>query len=269
MDVSIIIINHNTFDLTCNCIQSIYDKVRDLSYEIILVDNASTEAPAREFLKRFPNLILVDSPENVGFSRGNNLGLSFARGEFVLLLNSDTELKNNAVLLCKNFLEKNPDVAACGSKLLYPNGVVQHNCQRFPSIKYKLFELFRLQKCLPKALGGQVLLGPFFDYTTVVYPDWIWGTFFMFRKEIIQLFPHNKLPETYFMYCEDMEWCMDMRRMGYSVAYVPKGEVFHYMGASGGKKSTLIDHNMKHFMSRYYGRFQRFFISICDSLLKI
>ena len=269
MDVSIIIINYNTFDLTCNCIQSIYDKVRDLSYEIILVDNASTETPAHEFLKRFPNLILVDSPENVGFSRGNNLGLSFAQGKFALLLNSDTELKNNAVLLCKMFLDKNQDVAACGSKLLFPNGVVQHNCQRFPSIKYKLFELLRLQKFLPKAVGGRVLLGSFFDHDSVAYPDWIWGTFFMFRKRLLEELPEKKLDDSFFMYGEDMEWCRQFRNRGYRTAFVPAAEIVHHMGMSKGPKTQSMEKNLEIFLSRNYSSIQRRIIRFLDRALTV
>ena len=96
MQLSIIIINYNTFTLTCNCIRSIHEKLTGLSYEIVLVDNASVERDPNEFKALFPDIVLVASKENTGFTGGNNLGLKHASGEYILLLNSDTELINNA-----------------------------------------------------------------------------------------------------------------------------------------------------------------------------
>src|SRR5690349_21603761 len=97
MDVSIVIINYNTFELTCKCIASIIEKTRQVSYEIILVDNASVECKADLFLEKYPQIVLIKNSHNQGFAGGNNTGILAARGQVILLLNSDTELVNNAV----------------------------------------------------------------------------------------------------------------------------------------------------------------------------
>ncbi|MFZ6012193.1 MAG: glycosyltransferase family 2 protein [Bacteroidota bacterium] len=267
VDISIIIINYNTFQLTCNCIRSIKEKTIGCTFEIILVDNASTETDPDNFLKMFPEITLVKSESNMGFAKGNNAGIAHAQGEFILLLNSDTELKNDAISICKKFLVKHPSVGVVSARLEYDDGRVQNNCQRFPAAKYKMFELLRLQKLLPKRLGGKVLLGFFFDHRQVVYPDWVWGTFFMFRKQQLQLLPQQKLADEFFMYVEDMQWCMEFMKLGYLVAFEPAAEVIHHMGKSGGARSSLMEKNMAIFMNRYYSSFSRVIIRILDKLL--
>jgi len=96
-EVSVIILNYNTFQLTCNCIASVIEFTKDISYEIILVDNQSTECDADLFKDKFPFIKLIKSPENGGFAKGNNLGIGFATGELILLLNSDTYLSEDAI----------------------------------------------------------------------------------------------------------------------------------------------------------------------------
>lgn len=267
MQVSIIIVNYNTFGLTCNCIRSIKAITGLLEYEIILVDNASKDVAPAEFLREFPDLVLVESETNVGFAAGNNLGIERAKGEYILLLNSDTVLKNDAITICRDFLIKNAGVGAVTARLEYPDGAIQHNCQRFPSIFYSLFELFRLQMMMPRAWGGKILFGFFFLYNEVAFPDWIWGTFFMFKKNILNRLPRHKLPDNFFMYVEDMQWCMELHKLGYRVAFVPEAHVIHYMGQSGAKKNNLMNQNTTVFMQQYYSSFKVKIINFLNRLL--
>ncbi|MEJ0054754.1 MAG: glycosyltransferase [Bacteroidota bacterium] len=182
MDVSIIIINYNTFELTCACIESVIEKTKGIDYEIILVDNASAETDPRNFLKKFPAIILIESEVNDGFAKGNNRGIMRTSGKYVLLLNSDTLLKNNAVAIAWEFLERNPEVAVVGSRLESPDGTHQCNCQRLPSVKYGFLELLRTQKFMP-GQGGKLLFGYFFDHKTVVYPIGYGERFLCFPKK--------------------------------------------------------------------------------------
>lgn len=265
IDVSIVIINYNTFQLACSCIKSVLEKTRGIRPEIILIDNGSSERDPEDFKKLFPEIILIKSPGNVGFARGNNLGIQRARGKYVLLLNSDTVLKNNAVTICKNFLEDNSNVAVAASRLEYPDGCIQHSCQRFPSVPALLFELFRLQKLFP--LIKKKLFGPFFDYRSVAYPDWVWGTFFMFRKDLLDKLPGQKLSDDFFMYVEDMQWCREFKRIGYKTVFLPSAHVVHFMGGSGGQKSVLMRQNLDAFMISYYPRWQRLLIRLLNFFL--
>jgi GT2 family glycosyltransferase len=265
MDVSVIIVNYNTFALTCDCIRSVY-AYTDFKVEVILVDNASSECDPDEFQLKFPAITLVKSASNVGFARGNNLGIARANGEFVLLLNSDALLTNNAIVRCKEFLKTHSDVAVVSGRLKYPDGKIQHNCQRFPTIRYKLYELFRLQKIFSRR-AGPTLFGFYFDYQTTAFPDWIWGTFFMFKRKLLQELPNHKLADDFFMYGEDMQWCMEFKRRGYRVAFEPAAEITHIMGGSGASKSAMIKKNHDLFMQQYYTWFERAIISFLDKLL--
>lgn len=251
VEISIIIVNYNTFKLTCQCIESVIENA-DKTIEIVLVDNASTEKTPMGFNEIFPEMKLIKSDVNLGFSKGNNLGIFNSTGELILLLNSDTILKKGALTELSDFLSCNPQVAAVSGRLEYPDGVVQHNCQRFPSIKYQLFELLRLQKILPKKNSGKILFGSFFDYSSVAYPDWIWGTCFMFRRGLLDKLSGGKLPDDLFMYGEDMQWCMEFRKLGYKVAFQPSAKVIHFLGKSGGDKDLLVRENMNWIMEKYY-----------------
>ncbi len=265
--VSVVIVNYNTFEVTCECIRLVKEKTQNLYYEIIVVDNASKEIDPDMFLKYFPEVILIKSETNVGFARGNNLGVAVAKGEFILLLNSDAFLQNNVALLLVNFLKEHPDVAAVTGHLRHADGRIQHNCQRFPSIRYQLFELFRLQKIVPRRIAGKILYGSFFDYKSVAFPDWIWGTCFMFSPSILKTFPGNELPTDYFLYVEDVQWCMEFRQRGYKVAYVPNAQVIHLLGKSGGNAQQAMKQNLKSFIDKYYALWHRSVILFLEGLL--
>ena len=265
--VSIIIINYNTCQLTLNCISSIYRYVSG-KFEIIVVGNASSEPCIQRIEREFPDVRLIANASNVGFAKGNNLGVSAAFGDHVLLLNSDTILSSDVITVLAGYLDRDPAVAAATCRLEYPDGRVQHNCQRFPAAKYLLFEFLRLQKIFPKDVGGRFLLGSFFDYRAVVYPDWIWGTCMMIRRKAIEELPARKLAEDFFMYGEDMQWCLDFRKIGYKVVFVPEAKVVHLMGMSGAKKNELMKKNEKLILRKYYTGIHRLSIKFLSKCLQ-
>jgi GT2 family glycosyltransferase len=253
MDISIIIINYNTYQLTCDCVASVMAYTAGLSYEIILVDNASPDGfDAVDFSRRFPQVKLILSPENLGFAGGNNLGIREATGEYILLLNSDTYLKDNAVKVTRDYLRTHPEAAVVSARLIYPDGRHQSVAQRFPSIKYQLIELLRLQKLMSRPAAGRLLLGSFFEHRENVKADWVWGAWFMFPRSILQHLPGNRLDDTYFMYFEDMQWCMDIRNLGYEIHFCADAEVVHLMGGSSGAKKDLMKQNELLFLQKNY-----------------
>jgi GT2 family glycosyltransferase len=232
LDVSIVIVNYNTFALTCQCIQSILDKTQHVSYEIILVDNGSKECDPQLFKDKFPKIILIKNPENSGFARGNNLGIAAAKGEYILLLNSDTELINNAVYEAYQFMKSDEKIGAMSGRLLYPDGKTQSVTGRFPSITSELRELLRLNKRFTQEQRATYYLGSEFDHETIMEADWVWGAFFMFPKKILSQFPQNKLQEDFFMYCEDIQWCWHIKKIGYKIMYSPNPAAYHYVSSS-------------------------------------
>lgn len=260
--VSIIIINYNTFQLTCNCIQSIIDKTVDVDYEIILVDNASTECNPAEFIEQFPNIKLLKTSENIGFAKGNNFGITYSNGEYILLLNSDTELTDNSIKTGLDYFLSDNNTGVITGKLIYPNGEIQHNCQRFPSLKYKLLEKLRLHKFLSKKSRGKLLFGPYFSYDEIAKPDWVWGTFFMFKKNILNLFPERKLHDNFFMYIEDMQWCFYIKNyLKKDIVFIPKICITHVCGGSNDSPNDFLVKNYNFFLATIHSKFYNYILN--------
>ena len=257
MQLSIIIINYNTFTLTCNCIQSIYDKLVDVEYEIVLVDNASVECDPILFKLKFPEIKLVVSHLNSGFTGGNNLGVENSKGDYLLLLNSDIELINNAPKICLDHLLQHREVGMTTCQLLYPDGRVQYNCRRFRTISWELLEIFPLYKLLPKAKREALMLHHYFDHQSFANCDWVWGAFMLLPKSIIQQLPKKKLSDDFFMYCEDTLWCWDFKQLGYKINFLPQAKVMHVHKGSVSKDKwlkirTTSIRNHACFMKKFY-----------------
>lgn len=226
--LSVIILNYNTFSLTCKCIESIIKHTQKVSYEIILIDNASTECNPDKFLEIFPQIKLVKSPENLGFAKGNNLGLQYVQGNFILLLNSDVELIENSIAICLEKIKVNAQIGVVSPQLIYPNGTIQHSANKFPSLTYEIIEILRLHKIF----GKKMLLGFYFNHDEEIFVDWVWGAFFLIRKEVIQQMPQQKLPDDFFMYFEDVQWAYLIKKLGYKILFTPATKVIHHLSAS-------------------------------------
>ena len=267
MDVSVIIVNYNTYALTSACIRSVLQFTQGIKYEIILVDNNSTEAEPITYEQLFHTLKVIRLPANLGFAKGNNAGLSVATGKYSLLLNSDTVLKENSIKLSFDYLEENERIGVISARLIYPDGTHQSVAQRFPAAKYQLAEFFRVQKLLTRQLGGKLLLGAFFDHKSNIPVDWVWGAYFMFRREILQKLPGNKLDDVFFMYMEDMQWCKDIKKLGYEIHFFAGTEVIHLLGGSSGAKNNLMEQNGRLFLKRNYSLLHRYLIKQLSKVL--
>ena len=253
--ISIIIINYNTFDLTVACIKSVIAFTTS-DFEIILVDNASTECDPEEFKKYFPFIKLVKSPENYGFAKGNNIGIRETIGDHILLLNSDTLLLNNAIDLACKKIKSDQTIGALSVQLIGTDGSLQQ-CSHYGSNLGKLIGcLFRLHHLFKSLKSKQP------DLKTEHYSEYLWGTFFLFPKDMLKIFKEKKLPETFFMYSEDTEWCHYIKKAGYKLFYYPSAKIRHYGGASSSdsaKKWINAFHNEYRLCKIVNGRLYRFF----------
>jgi GT2 family glycosyltransferase len=258
MNLSIIIVNYNTLELTSNCIRSIYQHVKDLQFEIIVVDNASPDMDADELSKRHPGIKLIKSPSNLGFAKGNNLGLSHATGKYILLLNSDCELINDAPNICYEYMESVPGCGMTTVQLKYPDGKIQYNCRKFRSISWELLEIIPLYLLMSKKKKEELMLHHYFKHDRKVSCDWVWGAYMFFPKEILEKLPSKKLSEDFFMYCEDTLWCWEFKQLGYNIVFLPEGKVMHvHKGSSKSKEKIKASQKMSNqhhlmFMKRIY-----------------
>lgn len=242
--VSIIIINYNTFRLSCDCIESVYQYTRGVSFEIILVDNASTECDPGGFPDRFPDIKLVRNPQNSGFASGNNLGIAAATGEVLLLLNSDTYLREDAISKSYDYFRSLERPGAMTIHMVYENGKYQKPARKFRTLSSELLDLFPpLLKLLPYRKRAELMLNQYFkgDFNTRV--DWCNGAYFMLCKDTLQDLPGRKLDDRYFMYGEDQLWCYQMIQAGYINYYFAGASIVHIGSASTSrsKKKSLFD----------------------------
>jgi GT2 family glycosyltransferase len=233
MLVSVVIINYNTLELTCDCIESIIQHTKSVPYEIIVVDNASTKDNPDEFLTRFPQIRLVKSGENGGFAKGNNLGIFNAQGDVILLFNSDAYLIQDTLGPAANRLMEAADCGALSVKLVYENKTYQRNARRFRSIRNELLDCFRpLLYLMPYRQRAELMLNQYFrgDFDTKC--DWVSGAFMMMRKDTVAKLPGGKLDERYFMYGEDQLWGYQLKQLGLYCYFLHDITAVHIANAS-------------------------------------
>jgi GT2 family glycosyltransferase len=250
--VSIIIINYNTFVLTCNCIESIFKHTQHVHFEIILVDNNSTERNADDFKKLFPSIILVKNQVNNGFANGNNLGIKQAQGDYILLLNSDTYFTENCIEKTLAFAAKNTN-SIIGIKMLYPSGTIQYTARKFRNLQWELLDLCRfLLWFLPYQKRATIMLGKYFKANFTTNCDWLNGAFFMLPKQALQALPNQQLDNRFFMYGEDQLWCYQLKQLGYNCLFYHETSLVHINNGSSANKEkklqlilTMIQHELQ------------------------
>lgn len=241
--VSVVIVNYNTFQITCDCIDSVIRYTKKVPCEVIVVDNASPKDDPDQFLVRFPSIKLIKSKENGGFAKGNNQGIQAAKGEIILLLNSDTVLTEDSISIAANHLSRHNDIGALTVRLVYPDGKLQHTARKFRTIRNELLDLVRpLLMLIPYKQRSELMLNQYFKGDRNTYADWVSGAFMMFHKAILDKLPGKKLDERFFMYGEDQLWCYQFTELGYRNYYLSETTVIHINNASTepGKQLQLV-----------------------------
>jgi GT2 family glycosyltransferase len=232
--ISIIVVNWNTCAITRDCLNSVKRQVTRPDYEIIVVDNASTDGSVDMIRAEFPDVTLLANPANLGFGRANNQAMRIARGEFFLLLNSDTLVQPGTVETLFDFVSADPGLGIAGCKLLFADGRLQHSCSRFPSLRTAVLEDLALCKLLSRERQGEILLGAFWPHDRARDVDAVYGAAMMVRREVFEA--THGFDERIFMYGEDIEWCMRARDRGWRVAFTPDAQLVHLDHKSAEQK---------------------------------
>lgn len=214
MDLSIIIVNYRSAHHVLNCLRSIYAGTSHISYEIIIVDNASNDDSKSVILEAYKKIIWIQSEYNAGFARANNMGISVAKGRNILLLNADTIINNNAIQETLFLFEADKDISACGVQLLNPDGSKQLSGAKFITGGINNFLALPYLGDLMKRIGYKLGMKQHnvFNLDQDILVDWIVGAFLMTRKRIID--KAGSLDADFFMYAEEIEWCSRLRKYG-------------------------------------------------------
>ena len=227
MDVSVIIVNYNTLELTKNTIESVFEKTKGLNYEIILVDNASTDGSVEFFESNYKNkIIFIKNNENLGFGRANNKGIEIAKGKYIFLLNSDTLLMNNAIKILFDFMEKNIECGVCGGNLFDRDNRPIHSFKKELVNIYSDFDFiknFILKFIYKKRID--------FNYTNKnIEVGYITGADMFIRKKILEKV--GIFDSDFFMYFEETELTSRIKSTGKKIISVPQAKIIHLEGKS-------------------------------------
>ena len=238
MDVSVIIVNYCTADLVIDCINSVFNKTSGVTYEIIVVDNASGDDSVSRLQSVFGEKIrLIPSTENLGFGKGNNLGVKFASGKYLFLLNPDTYLLNNAIKVLADFLDVNPRVGVAGGNLFFPDeSPAPSFCREFDMPHQEV-----ICSRWKEILGGRLKkkLGmrekePFskeFNHSAKPIPvAYIFGADMMVRHDLFLKL--NGFDPEFFMYAEEEELSWRICKAGYEIVSIPEARIVHLEGAA-------------------------------------
>jgi GT2 family glycosyltransferase len=250
-DLSVIIVNWNVKKQLEACLQSLYEHTQQVSCEVLVVDNASQDGSPEMIAAEFPKVQLLRNPANVGFARANNQAITLSKGRYVLLLNPDTLLHDDALSRMVSFLDHRADIGVLGCKVLTAEGKIDTRCaRRFPTLWGELFELARLSYRFPhNRLFGEYLM-TYWDHGDSREVDAISGACLMVRRAAIEQV--GLLDESFFLYGEDIDWCYRCKEARWKVFYYSEAAIIHL----GSQSTQQLEDEMG--LERFRSRDQLF-----------
>jgi GT2 family glycosyltransferase len=233
VDISVIIVTWNSEEHIRRCLESVRSRANGLSFEIIVVDNFSSDSSVKITQKVSPPVTLIENQKNLGYAHANNQGIGKSTGRYVLLLNPDTEIRENALDSTFRFMEANTNIGALGPKLLNPNGSVQPSCREFPRFSTLLWEFFGLSRLFPKnRIFGRWRMG-YFDFDRTIEVDQPMGSCLMLRRKTLEQV--GAFDEGFPMFFNDVDLCYRIKAAGWKIFFYSDAHVTHYRGASTSK----------------------------------
>ncbi len=257
--LSIIIVNFNAEKFLVECLDSICAQTKQISFDIWVVDNNSIDASVPMVQQNFPQVNLIENKENIGFAKANNQAIARCTGDYILLLNPDTLVLQNAVEKMGDFMDANPTVGICGCKVLNEDRTLQLACRRsIPTLGVAFFRLTGLSKLFPKSKLTSKYNLTYIDPNGPHEVDAVSGAFLMIRRKVVD--DIGFLDERFFMYGEELDWCLRTKKAGWTVMYYPDAEIIHYKGEcskSNSRKAafefyrSMYLFHKKHFAGNY------------------
>ncbi len=231
--LSIIIVSWNVRELLEKCLVSIEKYRRGLDLEIIVIDNNSTDGSQEmiaNFKSQIANLKTIFINENLGFAKGNNKGLEWAKGEYALFLNPDTEVVGDALAEMVRYMDTHPEVGAIGPKLLNSDESLQRSVRAFPTLVSQLLILTKLHNFIPRIAPLKVYFQLDFDYETERDVDQVMGAALLVRKSILD--EVGSFDAGYKRIFEEVDLCFRIKHAGHTIRYIPIARIIHHKGAS-------------------------------------
>jgi len=268
--VSVIIVNYNGRKYLYDCVSSLFNQTKELSLEVFVIDNNSTDGSAEEIAQAFPQVTLIKNLKNVGFAKANNIALTKSRGKYIMLLNPDTVILDRAIEKLVAFLDKSSQASAVGCKLLNDDLSLQRSIGSFPSWTNQIARTFNLHRLLPMVSVFQEIITANSRYSTTHPVDWLFGAAIVIRRDTVDEI--GLLDDSFFLFSEEKDWCYRLKGAGKHIFYYPDAEIIHYgRGSTTNPKSfTLLALGRLKFIKKHYSTlaYGAFFILTILTMLR-
>ena len=235
LDLTIIVVSHNTRKMTIDCLRSVVEQTKNISYELIVFDNASTDGSVDAIRSHFPQINLITSPEDLGFASANNAAAQRARGQRLLLLNPDTVVLDGAIDQLCDFAAANPGYRIWGGRTIFPDGSLNPSCWRFQTLWRLCYEAFGFTALLPAIFRGQSYGSWNADTERTV--DVIAGCFFLVDRDLWLAL--KGFDPIFFMFGEEADFCLRARKLGARARFTPNVTIVHYGGGAYPDRAEL------------------------------
>ncbi len=246
MNVSIIIVTYQSQDEISKCLHSIYENIIDIEFEIIIIDNSSTDRTIEVVKKEFPYVIVQKNKKNEGFAKANNAGSEIAKGDFLFFLNPDSEIIENTIEVLLSIYNSNPRNGIVAPQIKNIDGSIQPSTGKTPSIFTNLFEAFGLYIFLPNGLFGY---RTFTNNENELSTDWVTGACFLVKKEFFDKL--NGFDKNFFLYLEDADLCLRLKnKLKKNIIYTTKTSIIHAKAMSS--KNSSYRSKLSSYRSKMY-----------------
>ena len=257
VDLSCIIVNYYSSASLKKCLRSVYETLRKITFEVIIVDNSKNDQGMASLKESYPQVQVIHNASNVGFAKANNQAVLTAKGKTLLFLNPDTILSDQAIEGMVAHLESNPDIGALGPKVLDTDGSLQYSCRRFPTLMTGFFNRYSLlSRWFPGNRFTVQYLMKDFDHEEIREVDWLSGCCLMVPRTIFK--KTGGFDEHYFLFNEDIDLCRAIGQHGFKVMYFPVAKITHLVSTSNSKVPARIiikrHRGMKHYYNKHHGK---------------
>lgn len=237
MDVSIVIVSWQAKEQLLNCLASIYKETKNLEFEVFVVDNDSNDGTVQMVLDNFSQVNLIENKKNLGFAKACNQGIKRSKGGYVLILNPDTEIRDNAVKKTYDFIVKNKKCGISGCKIQNEDGSIQPSVRRFPDLLSHILILLKLHNFFPSVKPLKQYHRSDFDYNKTQVVDQVMGAFYMINRKMLKVV--GVFDEHFYIWYEEVDLCKRASDEGWDVCYYHDAVVMHLKGVSFGKTNVI------------------------------
>lgn len=260
-DLSIIVVSWNAKALLRDCLRSIYRTTKRFTFEIIVVDNNSSDGSQKMVKTEFTKVKLIPIETNLGFAKANNIGIKAASGRYLCLVNSDVKLLQDCIDLMISYMNRNPQIGMLGPKVFNIDMTLQPNFRNFPSLLKCFCRALALDKIFPESKLFDGTMMNFFHGNIIRTVDVLTGVFWLLRREALAKV--GLLDERFFIYAEDIDWCKRFNMAGWDIVYYPDAKVIHYGGGSSSNAPIAFYIEMQRAYLQYWQKHYNRYHQIC------